>query len=556
VCRKPGTGTSKCQLSLEHLEDRLTPTGSAPQISFAVVNDWSSGFQAQITITDNLSTPINSWSLGFNFDHCITQIWNGTVTSHPGNQYLITSAGSNPSIAPGNSITIGFLGTAGNVTDQPTSDTPLEGSSGPVAPPAPPTVATPAAASASTVTGTSVNLSVLGAGTVSAANLTYSWATTGSAPAPVSFSANNSNAASNTIATFARAGSYTFRVTITDAAGLSTTSSVEVTVAQSASRVVVSPATVSVAAEASKQLSAQTNDQFGNPLAVQPAVIWTVSGPGSVSAAGLYTAPSTAGSATVRAQVGTYSTTSAITVTAPPTNALAATATFTDTNDWGTGFTGNITIANQGSTAINNWVLQFDFSGTISNIWNATIVSHTGTHYVISAASYNANIGAGQSASFGFQASPGNVTAATGPANFVLNGVSLGGPSDSGSSTPASPPPAPAPAPAVTVSSATANEPTSTSAAAFFHTSGNQILDVNAVSWFGFEMTTDAVAGRDYVAQSGTVTFAPGPTQTTVTVTVLKDSSAGSNRTFDLDLSAPLNAVLGGTPTGVGTSIV
>ena len=65
--------------TLERLEDRL-----APAISFAVVNDWGSGFQGQITITDPLTTPINNWSLAFDFNHSITNLWNGTIASQTG----------------------------------------------------------------------------------------------------------------------------------------------------------------------------------------------------------------------------------------------------------------------------------------------------------------------------------------------------------------------------------------------------------------------------------------------------------------------------------------
>ena len=49
------------------------------------------------------------------------------------------------------------------------------------------------------------------------------------APSPT-FNANDSNAAKNTTATFARAGAYTFQVTATDGAGYSATSRVSVTV--------------------------------------------------------------------------------------------------------------------------------------------------------------------------------------------------------------------------------------------------------------------------------------------------------------------------------------
>jgi len=64
--------------------------------------------------------------------------------------------------------------------------------------------------------------------------------------------------------------------------------------------------------------------------------------------------------------------------------------------DWGSGFTGNLTITNTGMTAISGWTLAFDFVGTISSIWDATIVSHVGNHYVIKDAGYNASIAAGQ----------------------------------------------------------------------------------------------------------------------------------------------------------------
>ena len=52
------------------------------------------------------------------------------------------------------------------------------------------------------------------------ANLTYTWATSGTPPAPVTFSANGSNAAKNTTATFSKAGSYTLQVTVADQPGL------------------------------------------------------------------------------------------------------------------------------------------------------------------------------------------------------------------------------------------------------------------------------------------------------------------------------------------------
>ena len=90
-----------------------------------------------------------------------------------------------------------------------------------------------ATASPSPVVGTTTNLAVAAVDpdSNSDANFIYTWSTIGMPPAAVNFSANGSNAAKkNTTATFTKAGSYSFQVTITDAGGLSTTSSVDVTV--------------------------------------------------------------------------------------------------------------------------------------------------------------------------------------------------------------------------------------------------------------------------------------------------------------------------------------
>jgi len=476
-------------LCLEALENRLAPAGASPAIAFAVVNDWGSGFQGQITVTNNQTTTFSNWTLAFNFDHAITQLWNGQIVRHTGNTYIVNNAGYNSILAPGSAVTIGFLANPGHVTDQPIDYSfGANGTTGNQ----PPTVATAAAASASTVTGKTVNLSVLGADAAGESSLTYTWATTGTAPGSVSFSANNTNAAKNTVATFTRAGVYTFQVTIADAGGLTATSSVQVTVAQTLTSVVVTPSTASVVTGASQQFTAQANDQLGNALANQPALTWSVTGGGTVGSTGLYTAGTIAGSTTVSAATGALTGSATVTVTAPTSNALNATATFTPTADWGSGFTGTITIANQGTTPINGWTLQLTFAPTLSSIWNGTIVSHTGNQYVIQNASYNATIGAGQSVSFGFNAAPGNVTA--GPTNYVLNGVPLPGGTQS--------------QPTVSVSSVTVAEPTGSATADYFHTSGNQIVDVNGnpvriagVSWFGFETTTyvaDGLWARSY----------------------------------------------------------
>jgi hypothetical protein len=108
-----------------------------------------------------------------------------------------------------------------------------------------------------------------------------------------------------------------------------------------------------------------------------------------------------------------------------PPPAVAAAAGFAVTQDWGTGFTGYVTMTNTGAAAVNGWTLEFDFTGNITDIWDGQIVSHVGNHYVIQNVSWDVTIAAGQSVSFGFNADWADPQMA--PSNYVLNGVSIQG---------------------------------------------------------------------------------------------------------------------------------
>ena len=79
------------------------------------------------------------------------------------------------------------------------------------------------------------------------------------------------------------------------------------------------------------------------------------------------------------------------------------------TNDWETGFSSTITINNDSDTDFEDWVLEFDFNRNITEIWNGIIEKHEGNHYVVKNATYNANIVAGQSVSFGFNGNEGSL---------------------------------------------------------------------------------------------------------------------------------------------------
>jgi large repetitive protein len=66
--------------------------------------------------------------------------------------------------------------------------------------------------------------------------------------------------------------------------------------------------------------------------------------------------------------------------------------------------------------------------------------------------------------------------------------------------------------------------------------------------------TNPAVAGTDYVATSGTLSFAPGATSETIPVTILPTSSPSATKQFFVNLTSPMNTTVA-NPQAVGTII-
>ncbi|MFI1162891.1 glycosyl hydrolase family 18 protein [Streptomyces sp. NPDC020801] len=120
----------------------------------------------------------------------------------------------------------------------------------------------------------------------------------------------------------------------------------------------------------------------------------------------------------------------------PAQAASTATATYTKTSDWGTGFGGQWTVKNTGTTAISSWTVEWDFpSGTsVTSAWDADVTS-SGNHWTAKNKSYNGSLAPGASVSFGF-----NGAGSGSPSNCTLNGGSCdGGPSVPGDNPPSAP---------------------------------------------------------------------------------------------------------------------
>ncbi len=169
-----------------------------------------------------------------------------------------------------------------------------------------PTVATPAGATPSPVTGTSTNLSVLGADADDGeAELRYTWSVFSAPPGgTATFDQNGANSSKNALATFTRAGAYVLRVTIGDELGASVVSDVPVNVAATPTFAVLTPGNPTIYPGSQQQFTATMYDQFAMAMGAPPPFAWSVVGVGSIDQNGLYTAPGGAGAYTVNAVAG------------------------------------------------------------------------------------------------------------------------------------------------------------------------------------------------------------------------------------------------------------
>ncbi|MEU2229483.1 glycoside hydrolase family 18 chitinase [Streptomyces vietnamensis] len=119
----------------------------------------------------------------------------------------------------------------------------------------------------------------------------------------------------------------------------------------------------------------------------------------------------------------------------PAEAATSATATYTKTQDWGTGFGASWTVKNTGTTTINSWTVEWDYpSGTaVTSAWDAT-VTNSGTHWTAKNVGWNGTLAPGASVSFGYNgAGPGA------PSGCKINGAPCDGTTQPGDNPPSAP---------------------------------------------------------------------------------------------------------------------
>ncbi|GHF38445.1 cellulose 1,4-beta-cellobiosidase [Kitasatospora xanthocidica] len=218
-------------------------TGLSCGVSYAVGNDWGSGFTANVTITDTGTAAINGWTLGYTFsgNQTLQNGWNG-IWSQTGQAVTATNPSYAPTISPGAAYTTSANFSYSGANTAPTAftvnGTPCRGAN------QPPTVALTSPAAGQTFTpGSTVTVSADAAdadGTVAKVDF-YASTSAGT----------NTLIGSDTTAPYTvnwasvAAGDYSVTAVATDNAGATTTSS-PVAIKVAGPSVLVSPASLAV----------------------------------------------------------------------------------------------------------------------------------------------------------------------------------------------------------------------------------------------------------------------------------------------------------------------
>lgn len=130
--------------------------------------------------------------------------------------------------------------------------------------------------------------------------LSYQWWVVGwPANGPVTVNGQGSTSATVYFTVY-EAGTYVFAVKVTDAYGLSVIGTASVNMTQTLTILTVTDPKQYVAANAAQQISVQAYDQYGYPMTT-PSITWSVTGGGSITSAGVCTAPSSSAISTVTA---------------------------------------------------------------------------------------------------------------------------------------------------------------------------------------------------------------------------------------------------------------
>ena len=104
--------STQAHLALETLEVRTllaaNALSDAPSVEFQVTEDWNSGHNGELVLTNDESSSYENWELEFEYDRPITHLWNAQVESLGNGHYRLTPPHWDNTLDSGEKLAIGF----------------------------------------------------------------------------------------------------------------------------------------------------------------------------------------------------------------------------------------------------------------------------------------------------------------------------------------------------------------------------------------------------------------------------------------------------------------
>jgi len=99
--------------------DPPTPGGDGDfELDFQVVNDWGSGAQLDVSLTNLSGEAANGWAVAFDLPFEIEQIWSAEIASLEGDRYTVDEVEWNGALADGQTVSFGFIASQGAIDVQ------------------------------------------------------------------------------------------------------------------------------------------------------------------------------------------------------------------------------------------------------------------------------------------------------------------------------------------------------------------------------------------------------------------------------------------------------
>ncbi len=89
------------------------------EVGFELYSDWGDGYNAGMTITNLTDEVIEDWSLEFDFDREIDNIWSTVITEKVGDHYNLKNPGWEQNVETNRPVIFGFTGYPGGVKEFP-----------------------------------------------------------------------------------------------------------------------------------------------------------------------------------------------------------------------------------------------------------------------------------------------------------------------------------------------------------------------------------------------------------------------------------------------------